>query len=69
MSAYDDGWIDACNAFAMELRGIAPGDLPVVITADQVRRIIEDLRATAAVDTRPPLSPWQQRLIRYGIEP
>jgi hypothetical protein len=66
---YAEGWRDACQAINQELDGIAPRRIPTILAAVQVRDIIERLASIAVEETRPELTPWQQRLTSFGIRP
>lgn len=67
---YNEGWRSACDSIMDNLDVIAPPQLTVVVTADQIRDLIRETRADAFDDPRlENLSEQEQRLLRYGIQP
>lgn len=67
---YNDGWRSACDSIMDNLDAIAPPQHTVIVTADQIRDLIQETRADAFDDPRlENLSEQEQRLLRYGIQP
>lgn len=66
---YNEGWRSACDCIMDMLDVIAPPQHAVIVTADRIRELIRESRATAFDDPRENLSEQEQRLLKYGIRP